>query len=132
VFVQQLRELPFAALDSSGVSKESMFLLQSRVPLSRFLIPNYFESLCYGFSMGWTASRFDKASMDHDSTLDHRNRKARKGPIMEVTTIEIGLAKSVFQLRSSDATGKAVLRMRLAQLSVVSFRRQPARLPVSE
>jgi transposase len=52
------------------------------------------------------------------STIDNRSKE---GPQMQVTTVGIDLAKSVFQVHGCDAEGRAVLRKRLGRRQLLVF-----------
>lgn len=53
------------------------------------------------------------------STID--KLRSEDGPIMQVTTVGIDLAKNVFQLYGCDATGKPVLRKQLGRRRLLGF-----------
>ncbi len=48
---------------------------------------------------------------------------------MEITTVGIDLAKSIFQVHAVDAVGYVVVRKALRRAQVVPFLRQAASLP---
>jgi transposase len=65
-------------------------------------------------------SPFETASMSHDGTLDHRQQN-EESPKMQVTILEIDLAKNVFQLHGCDGDRRPVLRKRLTRKQMLSF-----------
>ncbi len=66
--------------------------------------------------MGWTRPVSDTASAGARmvaSTIEQDNGRVQE---MEIKTIGIDLAKSVFQLHGVDSEGRPLLRKRLARL----------------
>ncbi|MCE2578250.1 IS110 family transposase [Komagataeibacter sp. FNDCR1] len=67
------------------------------------------------FQMGWTASMRHQCAMMRSE--DHSEETAR----MKVTIIGLDIAKSVFQVHGTDASGKCLLKKKLGRSEVISF-----------
>src|SRR6516165_8188989 len=73
--------------------------------------------------MVWTPARLYAASQWAQDVFETTSEKRRGGSAMEVTTIGIDLAKSVFAVCGADSSGRVVMRRQLRRPQVLSFMR---------
>ncbi|GAB6968896.1 MULTISPECIES: IS110 family RNA-guided transposase [Komagataeibacter] len=102
-----------------------VFQIESRAQMSMLprLRPRVFYDLVIEVAivrpgpiqMGWTASMRHQCAMMRSE--DHSEETAR----MKVTIIGLDIAKSVFQVHGTDASGKCLLKKKLGRSEVISF-----------